>query len=172
MLHAFRGKAPQVDATAFVEDSAQVVGDVRIGARSSVWFAAVVRGDINSIAIGCRANVQDGCVLHVTAESPVVIEDDVTLGHRAVVHGARIGRGALIGIGAVVLDGAEVGAGALVAAGAVVTPGQVVPPRVMVSGVPARVVRELTRAEVERLAMPARNYVGYAEEYSRERGSG
>ena len=170
MIRAFENKHPQVHPTAFVEDSAQVVGDVRLGESASVWYGAVVRGDIQRIEIGDRSNVQDLSVLHVTADHPVLIESDVTLGHRVVVHGATIRAGALIGIGAVVLDGAEIGAEALVAAGAVVTPGTKVPARTLIAGVPGKVVRSLETGEIERLRTPARNYVDYTARYRREYG--
>jgi carbonic anhydrase/acetyltransferase-like protein (isoleucine patch superfamily) len=125
-----------------------VIGDVVIGPDSSVWFGAVVRGDIHSIRVGARTNLQDHCVVHVTRHRfPVEIGDEVTVGHRATVHGCRVGDGALVGIGAIVLDGAEIGEGALVGAGAVVPPGMRIPPFVLVRGVPARVVRTLEEAE-------------------------
>jgi carbonic anhydrase/acetyltransferase-like protein (isoleucine patch superfamily) len=135
--------------TAWVAAGSTVVGDVTIGAGSSVWYACVLRGDVHEIRIGARSNVQDGSVVHVTADRfPCLIGDEVTVGHRAVVHGCSVGDGALVGIGAIVLDGAEVGADALVGAGAVVAPGAVVPDRSLAIGIPARVVRELSDEEV------------------------
>ena len=124
------------------------MGDVNIGADSSVWYGCVLRGDVHHIRIGARTNVQDHAVVHVTRDRfPCVIGDEVTVGHRAVVHGCRVGDGALIGIGAIVLDGAEVGEGALVGAGAVVTPGSVIAPGTLAFGTPAREVRELSAEE-------------------------
>lgn len=137
-----------MDPTAWLAPGAIVVGDVEIGAESSIWYGTVVRGDVNSIRVGRRTNVQDQCVLHVTAERfPCVVGDEVTVGHRAVVHGCTVEDGALIGIGAVVLDGARVGSDAWVAAGALVPPGAVVPDGTLAVGVPARVRRTLDAAE-------------------------
>jgi carbonic anhydrase/acetyltransferase-like protein (isoleucine patch superfamily) len=128
-----------------------VVGDVEIGAESSVWYGSVLRGDVNAIRVGKRSNLQDQCVLHVTRDRFAChIGDDVTVGHHATVHGCVVEDGALIGIGAIVLDGARVGAGAMVGAGAVVSPGTQLAPGVLAVGVPARVVRSLTAEERER----------------------
>ncbi len=139
---------PRVDPSAWVAPGATVVGDVVIGPDTSIWYACVVRGDVHRVRIGARSNVQDGSVIHVTRDRfAAEIGDEVTIGHRAVVHGCRVGDGALVGIGAVVLDGAEVGEGALVGAGALVAPGATVPPRTLVLGTPARPVRELSDEE-------------------------
>lgn len=126
------------------------MGDVEVGRDSSVWYGSVLRGDTHWIRIGERTNLQDLSLVHVTVgDFPCEIGDEVTVGHRAVVHGCRVGSGALIGIGAIVLDGAEVGEGALVGAGALVTPGQVIPPGVLAVGVPARISRVLRSSERE-----------------------
>ena len=138
--------SPNIDPLAWVAESAVVMGDVEIAAGASLWPTAVARGDMSSIVIGPRSNVQDGVVLHGDPGSPVLIGADVTIGHRAVVHGATLEDGCLIGIGAIVLNGVTVGAGALVAAGAVVT--RDVPPRSLVAGVPAQVKREQSDAAV------------------------
>lgn len=149
-----------------------MIGDVVIGPDSSVWFGAVVRGDIHSIRIGARSNLQDHCVVHVTRDRfPVEVGDEVTVGHRATVHGCRVRDGALIGIGAIVLDGAEVGEGALVGAGAVVPPGMRVPAFALVRGVPARVVRTLDEEERRTQRQRALAYVADARTY-RERKPG
>ena len=171
MIQSFEGRSPTVPATAHVEESAILIGDVVLGDRASVWFGAVVRADIQRIEIGARTNVQDLCVLHVTEEFAVHLAEDVTLGHRVTVHGARIGARTLLGIGCIVLDGAEVGEDCLVAAGAVVTPGTRVPSGSLVAGVPGRVVRPLTAAELEKIRIPARNYLGYQERYRKERAA-
>jgi gamma-carbonic anhydrase len=150
MIQAFGNRRPQIDPSAYVCDAAVVIGDVRMGPGSSVWFHTVVRGDIHDIRIGARSNVQDLCVVHVTrGRFACEIGDEVTVGHRAVVHGCRVGDAALIGIGAIVLDGAQVGEGAVVGAGAVVTPGSKVESGVLVLGTPARVVRRLSQEELE-----------------------
>jgi carbonic anhydrase/acetyltransferase-like protein (isoleucine patch superfamily) len=148
-----------------------LIGDVVIGSDSSVWFGAVLRGDVHHIRVGARTNLQDLAVVHVTAgRYPAEIGDEVTVGHRAVVHGCRVADGALIGIGAVVLDGAEIGEEALVAAGAVVTPGTQIPPGAVALGIPARVTRQLSAAERHQQRERARAYVETARAYrGRER---
>jgi carbonic anhydrase/acetyltransferase-like protein (isoleucine patch superfamily) len=139
------------------------VGDVEIGPDSSVWFGCVIRGDVHHVRIGARTNVQDGSVLHVTRDRfPTILADEVTVGHRAVVHGCRIADGALIGIGAIVLDGAEIGEEALVGAGAVVTLGTKVPAGALVVGTPARVVRTLAADERKLQRERALHYVALA----------
>lgn len=159
-IRTHQGRTPKVDPTAFVDESAQVIGDVTIGPESSVWMNVVVRGDVHHIRIGARTNVQDGSVLHVTRERhPLVIGDDVTIGHGAVVHGCTLGNHAFIGMGATVMDGAVIGEFALVGAGALVTQGREIPPRTLAVGSPAKPLRELTDAEVEQIRRSARNYV-------------
>ena len=142
-----------------------MIGDVTVGEDSSIWFNVVARGDINTIQIGKRSNIQDGSVLHVTEDCPVRVGDDVTIGHKALVHGCRIEQGSLIGMGAVVLDNATVGPNALVAAGAVVREKYVVPPGTLVAGVPARVVRELTEEERSLILQSAEHYIEYARSF-------
>jgi carbonic anhydrase/acetyltransferase-like protein (isoleucine patch superfamily) len=166
MLRPYCGRVPSVHPTAFVDDTAQVIGDVEIGSDSSVWMQAVVRGDVNSIRIGQRSNVQDGTVVHVMHDTHgTVIGDDVTIGHRAIVHGCTVGDRVLIGMGAIVLNGAEIAEDCIIAAGAVVTEGMVVPRRSMVMGVPGRVRRPLTDAEVAAILESAVNYVRYKQDY-------
>lgn len=165
MLRAFRGTRPSLDPSVWCAAGAEIIGNVSIGADSSVWFNAVIRGDINAVRIGERTNIQDGCILHVTGEFPLIIGSGVTLGHGAIVHGCTIHDGCLIGMGAVVLDQAVIESWSVVAAGAVVRPGQHVPPGVLVAGVPAKVVRDLTPEEREAIAGSARQYVGYAKSH-------
>lgn len=170
MIKAFRGTRPQIHPTAFIEESAQVVGDVVIGEQSSVWFNAVVRGDVFYIRVGDRTNIQDGTVIHVTnGTHATVLEDEVTVGHNVTLHGCYIEKGCLIGMGATVMDGVRIGAQSLVAAGALVSPGTQVPPRSLVMGVPAKVKRPLTDEEVARLNVNWRNYVEYTRAYLEER---
>ncbi len=152
-----------IHETAYVASNATMLGQVRIGAAASVWFGCVLRGEDQPITIGPRTNVQDLTVIHTDEGIDCRVGTGVTIGHRAVVHGAKIGDGALIGIGAIVLNEAHVGDEALVGAGAVVTEGQIIPPRHMALGVPARVVRELTDEEIERLHAAAAHYVARAE---------
>ncbi len=159
------GKEPVLHRSVFVAGGAWLIGDVTVGEDSSIWFNVVARGDINTIQIGKRSNIQDGSVLHVTEDYPVRVGDDVTIGHKAMVHGCRIEQGSLIGMGAVVLDNATVGPNALVAAGAVVREKYVVPPGTLVAGVPARVVRELTEEERSLILQSAEHYIEYARSF-------
>ena len=162
----FGERAPRIDPSAWIAPGAVVAGDVEIGPDTSVWFGSVVRGDVHRIRIGARTNLQDLCVVHVTAGlHPAHLGDEVTVGHRATVHGCTVRDGALIGIGAIVLDGAEVGEEALVAAGALVPPGTRVPARHLVRGVPARVVRPLADDEVRQQRERALEYVQTARVY-------
>ena len=161
----YKGVCPRVHVTVYIADGAPVIGDVEIGEESSVWFNTVVRGDVNRIRIGKRTNVQDNCTLHVTSENPLLIGDDVTLGHGANVHGCTIEDLALVGIGAIVLDGAVIGRGSVVGAGAVVAPGAVVPPGSLVLGVPGKVVRTLPEEAREGNRLTAAHYVEYARTY-------
>jgi carbonic anhydrase/acetyltransferase-like protein (isoleucine patch superfamily) len=170
MIRPFRGRHAHVPASAYVDDSAQLVGDVRLGEHSSVWFNCVLRGDINSITIGDESNVQDCSVLHVQHDIPLVIGSRVTLGHSVTVHACTIEDRVLVGMGAVVLDRARIGEGSIVAAGAMVRLGTVVPPRSLVAGVPAKVVRELTDEDLELIDAHWKNYVAYTAEYIKERG--
>jgi carbonic anhydrase/acetyltransferase-like protein (isoleucine patch superfamily) len=157
VVGSFRGKTPVLGANVYIAPGAVVIGDVEIGPEASVWFNAVVRGDVERIRIGPRTNVQDNATIHVTHDRwPTIVGTGVTVAHGAVIHGCAIGDHALIGIGAVVLDGAEVGAECLVGAGA---------PRSCVLGSPAKVVRPLRREEISRLHDSATNYVRYAHEY-------
>lgn len=169
MIKPFRGTYPQIHQSAFVEDSAQIIGDVRIGEESSVWFNAVLRGDVFHIRIGNRTNIQDGTVVHVASGThATILEDEVTVGHNATLHGCYIERGCLIGMGSIVMDDAHIGAESIVAAGALVSPGTHVPPRSLVTGTPARVKRALTNEEVAGLANYWKNYVGYTKEYKEQ----
>jgi carbonic anhydrase/acetyltransferase-like protein (isoleucine patch superfamily) len=159
LIRGLDGAVPDIHAEAWVAPGAVVIGRVTVGARSSIWYGCVVRADDEDIRIGADVNVQDLCCLHADPGEPCVLEDRVSLGHQAMVHGAFVETGALVGIGAVVLGGARIGAGALVAAGAVVRAGQVVPPHTLAAGVPARVVRELIDAESARLERTWSSYV-------------
>ena len=166
MLIPLDDTAPQVDSTAYVQASARVIGDVRIGAHSSVWFNVVVRGDVHHIRIGARTNIQDNSTVHVTAgRFPTLIGDDVTVGHGVVLHGCTIGDRCLIGSGAIVLDRCEIGPDAMVGAGALLTPGTVVAPGMLALGSPAKVVRALRDEERAHLLVSARNYVANAARY-------
>jgi carbonic anhydrase/acetyltransferase-like protein (isoleucine patch superfamily) len=154
---------PTLDDSVFVADGACVVGDVEIGADASVWFNAVIRGDSASVRIGARTNVQDGAVLHTDAGRPCVVGEDCTIGHRAIVHGCTVGSEVLVGMGAIILSGAVIGRQSLVGAGSLVPEGAEFPPRSLLVGSPARVARDLSDDEVERLIRSGvRAYIEYA----------
>jgi carbonic anhydrase/acetyltransferase-like protein (isoleucine patch superfamily) len=157
---------PRVHPTAYIDDSAQVIGDVEIGEESSVWMAVVIRGDVNRIRIGRRSNVQDGTVVHVMKDThATTIGDNVTIGHAALIHGCTVEEGCLIGMGTILLNGARIGAGSIVAAGTLVVEGMEVPPRSLVMGSPGKVKRALTDAEVAGIQMYADRYVAYRLDY-------
>ena len=168
LVGAHHGHRPRLHATSWVAPGCVVIGDVEIGADSSLWYGTVVRGDVEQIRIGSRSNIQDNSTIHVTRDRyAVIIGDDVTVGHRAVVHGCKVGDGALIGIGAVVLDGAEVGENALVGAGATVTPGSVIESGMLALGTPARCVRRLGEDEIRSQRERTLGYVELAREHRR-----
>ena len=164
-VHILDDRRPVVASDAYVAPGAQVIGAVTLGARASVWFNAVIRGDNDPIVIGADSNVQDGAVVHADPGAPTTIGSEVTGGHRAIVHGATIGDRSLIGMGAIVLNGAVIGADCLVGAGALVTEGKVFPPRSLIIGSPARVARTLTDSEVAGLRLSAATYVANARRY-------
>ena len=160
MIREVPGRRPRIDPDAYVDPQAAVIGDVTIAAGASVWPFAVLRGDQdNYVTLGRDSNVQDNSVLHVTAEFPCIVGDNVTIGHRAVVHACRVMNNVRIGIGAVVLDGAVIEEGAQVGAGALVPPGKIVPAGWLVMGVPAKPVRKMNAVELEDILKNARDYV-------------
>jgi carbonic anhydrase/acetyltransferase-like protein (isoleucine patch superfamily) len=168
----YEGKAPRIAPSAWVAEGAVVAGDVELGDESSVWFGSVVRGDVNHVRVGARTNIQDQSVVHVTGGThPTVIGDDVTVGHRAVLHGCTVHDRCLVGIGAIVLDGAVVGPDAMIGAGALVPPGAVVPPGTLVLGAPAKPKRSLTPEEVAFLKRSAASYVSLAARHREPGGS-
>jgi len=166
MLRPYRGLLPTVDPSAYIDQSAQIIGDVEIGAESSVWMNVVVRGDVHRIRIGRRTNIQDGTIVHVMRGThPTTIGDEVTIGHAAVVHGCTIEDRVLIGMGVILLNGAHIGTDSIVGAGTLVTEETRIPPRSLVLGRPGRVVRPLTDDEVATIRDYAERYVGYRLEY-------
>jgi carbonic anhydrase/acetyltransferase-like protein (isoleucine patch superfamily) len=170
MLRLHRGRLPRVHATAYVDESAQVIGDVEIGEESSVWMNVVIRGDVHRIRIGRRSNVQDGTIVHVMRDThATTIGDAVTIGHGAVVHGCTIDDRCLIGMGAILLNGCRVGTESIVAAGTLLVENAQVPPRSLVMGSPGKVVRALKDDEVATIQMYADRYVQYRLDYMRER---
>ena len=158
--------SPRIHPTAFIDDSAQVIGDVDIGEESGVWMCAVVRGDVNAIRVGRRTNIQDGTVVHaMTGTHETTIGDRVTIGHGAIIHGCTIEHQCLIGMGAIVLNGAHVGTGSIVAAGTLIVENMKVPPKSLVMGSPGKVRRLLTHAEIAEIQTYADRYVEYRLEY-------
>jgi len=171
VLRPYRGTSPRVHPTAFVDESAQVIGDVEIGEESSVWMCAVLRGDVHWIKVGRRSNIQDGSVVHaMTRTHPTSIGDNVTIGHAAVVHGCTIEQQCLIGMGAILMNGAHIGAGSIVAAGTLVVEGMKVPAKSLVMGSPGKVKRLLTQAEIAEIQLYADRYVGYRLDYMHVQG--
>jgi len=165
-VRPFKGMTPRVPASCFIETSAQVIGDVELGEDCSVWFNTVIRGDVHSIRIGARTNIQDLSMVHVLKNRYAThIGDDVTVGHHVVLHGCRVGNRVLVGMGAILMDDVEVGDDCVIAAGALLSPGTKVPPGQLVLGSPAKVKRPLTDAERAWIRQSALNYVQYAAEY-------
>jgi gamma-carbonic anhydrase len=168
MILEINGKRPRIDPKAFVADSATVIGDVVVGQNANIWFQSVVRGDSHYIRIGANCNIQDACILHATRGLyPLLLEDDVVLGHRAVVHGCHVKKGALIGIAAVVLDGAVIGEESIIGAGAVVAPRSIVPPRSLVLGTPGKVARTLGEKDIAMIQDMSHQYLELKEIYRR-----
>lgn len=171
MIESYRDKTPRIHDSAFIAENATIVGDVVIGEDASVWFGSVLRGDVHFIRIGARTNIQDLTVVHVNhGKNPTILDEDVTVGHRAILHGCHVKRGSLIGMGAVLLDDVVVEERALVAAGSLVSPGTVVPAGKLARGAPARVVRDLTEEELLSLARASESYCSLKNEYRRQRG--
>lgn len=167
IIRTYASSVPRIDPSAWIAPGAVVAGDVEIGPDSSIWYGSVLRGDVQQIHIGARTNIQDQCTVHVTKDLFATwVGDDVTVGHRAVIHGCRIEDGALIGIGAIVLDGAVVESGALVAAGSLVTPGSVIPGGMLAMGIPARPVRALSEQERQLQLERTRTYVETAKRHA------
>jgi carbonic anhydrase/acetyltransferase-like protein (isoleucine patch superfamily) len=172
MIRTFKGTSPTVDQSAYVDLSAQVIGDVHIGSESSVWMNVVIRGDVNHIRIGKRTNIQDLTMIHVMRDThPTIIGDEVTVGHSAVVHGTTIEDRVLIGMGAVLLNGVHIEPDCVIAAGSLLTEGTRIPARSLVMGRPGKVKRPLTDEEVAEIRWYADNYVKYRLDYSTERPS-
>jgi gamma-carbonic anhydrase len=170
VIRTFKNAEPSVDASAYVDQSAQVIGDVVIGPESSVWMNVVIRGDINRIRIGCRTNIQDLTMVHVMRETnPTTIGDEVTIGHSAVLHGCTIEDRVLVGMAAVLLNGVHVEHDSVIAAGTLLTEGTRIPARSLVMGRPGKVKRQLTNEEVANIRWYADNYVAYRIDYMAEK---
>jgi carbonic anhydrase/acetyltransferase-like protein (isoleucine patch superfamily) len=174
MILRYKNDFPKISSTAWIAPGADIIGDVEIGEDSSVWFGCVIRGDVHYIKIGKRTSIQDMSMIHVTHYEkekkigdgfPTIIGNDVTIAHRVMLHGCKIGNACLIGMSATILDGAEIGDESIVGAGALVTGGKKFPPRSLILGSPAKAVRELSDEEVANIYKNAQNYVGYKNDY-------
>ncbi|HIW35235.1 MAG TPA: gamma carbonic anhydrase family protein [Candidatus Paenibacillus intestinavium] len=165
MLLPYKGLIPTLGNDVFVAEGAKIIGEVSIGQQCTIWYNAVLRGDMAPIRIGDRCNIQDGVVGHVNTLQPLILADEVSVGHAAVIHGCDIGRGSLIGMGAIVLNGAEIGEYALIGAGAVITENKKIPPYTLSLGTPAKVVRELTEDDLARMKRTMESYVAKGYEY-------
>jgi gamma-carbonic anhydrase len=165
-IRTFRGKTPQLGEGVFVAENAAIIGDVVIGAESSIWYGTQVRGDVMPIRVGARTSIQDNSVVHVTSDfSGTEIGSDCTIGHNAIIHACTVEDFSLIGMGSILLDGCRIGTGSLIGAGALVTPGTIIPPGSLVLGSPARVKRSLDEQEREQISKGAKHYVELARAY-------
>lgn len=165
MIYPFKDKAPNIDPSVFIADYATVTGDVTIGPETTIWFNTVIRGDVSPTIIGKRVSIQDLCCLHQSPKYPLIIEDEVTVGHQVTLHSCTIRKNALIGMGSIVLDGAEIGEGAFIGAGSLVPPGKVIPPNSLALGRPAKVVRELNAEDKEDMERIVREYAEKGQYY-------
>ncbi|GMB09866.1 carbonic anhydrase/acetyltransferase-like protein (isoleucine patch superfamily) [Thermolongibacillus altinsuensis] len=165
MIYPYKGHSPKIADSAFIADYVTITGDVTIGEETSIWFNTVIRGDVAPTIIGNRVNIQDNSVLHQSPNNPLIIEDDVTIGHQVILHSAIIRKNALIGMGSIILDGAEIGEGAFIGAGSLVPPGKKIPPRTLAFGRPAKVVRELTEEDEKEMARIRQEYVAKGQYY-------
>jgi len=159
IIKSFNGKLPKIHGSVYISENVSIIGDVEIGENSSVWFGAVIRGDVCNVKIGNNSNIQDNAVIHVNYNMPSIIGDFVTVGHSAIIHGATIGDFVIVGMGAIVLNGAKVGKNVIIAAGSLLPPRMEIPDGVMVMGVPAKIVRTLRDEEIEHIKKNALDYV-------------
>lgn len=167
MILEYEGHKPDIHESCFIADNALVLGKVTLKENTSIWYNCVLRGDGNNIKIGKYTNIQDGSVIHISKEHETIIGDYVTVGHKAIVHACKIGNNVLVGMGAIVLDGAEIEDNVLIGAGSIVTPGKKIPSGSLVLGSPARVIRLLTKEEIEQLKQSALDYVKYANKHKK-----
>ncbi|MFY3792181.1 gamma carbonic anhydrase family protein [Ureibacillus sp. MALMAid1270] len=165
MIYPYKDKNPNIDPTVFIADHAIITGDVTIGAETSIWFNTVIRGDVAPTIIGKRCSIQDLSCLHQSPNNPLIIEDEVTVGHQVTLHSCIIRKRALIGMGSIILDGAEIGEGAFIGAGSLVPPGKKIPPNTLAMGRPAKVVREITTEDREDMDRIIREYVEKGQYY-------
>ncbi len=165
-LIKYKGKEPIIEEGVYIAEGAIIIGDVKIGKDSSVWFNTVIRGDMNSILIGCQSNIQDLVLIHVSRQGPpVIIGDRVTIGHKATIHGSKIGNNVLIGMGAILLDGVEIGENSVIAAGTVITENTKIPPYSLVVGIPGKIKKTFSKEEINRFDYFHKHYLELKEDY-------
>ena len=165
MLITYKGKSPSLDPTVFVAPGAKVIGDVKVGTESTIWFNTVLRGDEGPISIGNRCSIQDNSTIHLYEDAPVVVEDEVTVGHNVILHGCKVGRRSIIGMGSTILDHAEIGEECIIGANTLIPPGKKIPPRSLVVGSPGKVVRELNESDFEIIQLSIDSYVQKGYDY-------
>ncbi|WP_026693591.1 gamma carbonic anhydrase family protein [Peribacillus kribbensis] len=165
MIYPYREKLPKIESDAYIADHAVITGDVTIGSLSSVWFNTVIRGDVAPTLIGEKVNVQDNCVLHQSPNHPLILEDEVTIGHQVILHSCHIKKGALVGMGSIILDGAVIGEGAFIGAGSLVPQGKIIPPNTLAFGRPAKVIRELNEEDIKDMQRISREYAEKGQYY-------
>lgn len=165
MIYPFQDKKPNIDPSVFIADYVTITGDVTIGPESTVWFNTVIRGDVSPTIIGRKVNIQDLCCLHQSPAFPLILEDEVTIGHQVTLHSCTIRKKALIGMGSIILDGAEIGEGAFIGAGSLVPPGKKIPPNTLALGRPAKVVRELNEEDITDMRRIVREYAEKGQYY-------
>lgn len=164
MIASYNGKFPKTEKSVFLAWNADISGQVRLEENVSVWFSVTIRGDVAPITIGARTNIQDNSVLHVDSTNPLVIGEDVTVGHGVILHGCNVGNACVIGMGAIVLSGSVIGEGSVVAAGALVPEGKTFPPKSLIMGIPGKIVRQVTEEEIQKNITAAANYIEKARE--------
>ena len=169
-IHEFKGKTPKIDTTVFIAPTAAIIGDVEIDSEGSVWPNAVIRGDSHSIRIDKRVNAQDNVIIHSTSKTSVIIGDNVSIGHGAILHGCKIGNNVIIGMGSIILDSGRIDEWVLIGAGAIVTPNSVIPPRSLALGVPGKVVRQLDENDLNYICSNAEEYVTLSRQYIHQFG--
>ena len=163
----FNGVAPSINENAYVSESVDIIGDVKVEENVSIWFGARLRADMNKIVIGANSNIQENAVVHVDIESPVIIGENVTIGHSAIIHGCNISNNVLVGMGSIILNNAKIGNNTIIGAGSLITQGKEFPEGVLILGNPAKVVRKLTQAEIENIQCSADNYVRLSKKYKK-----
>lgn len=169
MILRYNDKVPQIDKSVFIAEDSTVIGNVEIGENSSIWYHAVLRGDINFIKIGRNTNIQDGTICHVDLdEGSLIIGDNVTVGHNAILHGAKIGNNCLIGMGAIILTGAKIGDNCIIGAGSLITENKVISERSLVLGIPGKTVRKVTEEEIKKILESSRHYIQLAQQHKKK----